>query len=216
MTKKSREHEVIEVAARLFASKGYAETTMEDIASELGMLKGSLYYYVKSKHDLVGMVLGDAIVELGSGLTKVLESNSSYAEKLRCAFYFHIKYFHAHYPRTLLFLEHRYHDLPEVQRKQVKQARDHYEDLWRRLVLEGIERGEFRSDLDVTIVVRALLGMCNWMTKWYRARGKWGPDEIAGVFYVIASQGLRPVPCKAQGGIEQAFSKGRDIEVAKA
>jgi len=205
------------MAARLFASKGYAETSMEDIASELGMLKGSLYYYVKSKHDLVGMVLGDAIVELGSGLTKVVESNSSYTDKLKRAFYFHIKYFHAHYPRTLLFLEHRYHDLPEAQKKRVKKARDEYEGLWRRLVLEGIERGEFRSDLDVTIVVRALLGMCNWMTKWYKAGDKWGPDEIAEVFYVIAMQGLRPMPCKAQDELEQAFSKEKDkyIEVAE-
>ena len=53
----SKEQEIITVAARLFKEKGYRATTLEDIAAAVGMLKGSLYYYIQSKEELLYIVL---------------------------------------------------------------------------------------------------------------------------------------------------------------
>ena len=54
--------EILACAANLFYKKGYHVTTIEDLANEVGMLKGSLYYYIKSKEDLLYQLLLDVIV----------------------------------------------------------------------------------------------------------------------------------------------------------
>ena len=48
-----RWQEVVDAAAKVFAEKGYRAATLRDIAAELGMLKGSLYYYIETKEDLL-------------------------------------------------------------------------------------------------------------------------------------------------------------------
>ena len=62
-TSPSKQQELIAAAARLFKANGYRATTLEDIASAVGMLKGSLYYYIRSKEELL-QVLQQKLVKL--------------------------------------------------------------------------------------------------------------------------------------------------------
>ena len=57
--RRRREREVLDVAARLFHERGYADTSVQDIADELGILKGSLYHYIEVKEDLLFRLLGE-------------------------------------------------------------------------------------------------------------------------------------------------------------
>src|ERR1700761_228 len=54
---KKRQREIIDAAAKIFHRKGYSETTVQDIADAVGILKGSLYYYIDSKEDLLFQML---------------------------------------------------------------------------------------------------------------------------------------------------------------
>src|ERR1044072_692841 len=56
-TKKERDDEVLDAAARVFARRGYADASVQDVADELGILKGSLYHYIKMKEDLLFWLL---------------------------------------------------------------------------------------------------------------------------------------------------------------
>jgi len=66
--------------------------------------------------------------------------------------------------------------------------RDAYEQVFRRLFEEGIESGEF-VDQDVGIAVKAVLGMCNSVVRWYKPDGDHTPDEIAAEFAHFAVRG---------------------------
>ena len=58
--------EILDSAAKFFYTKGYHATSIEDVARDVGMLKGSLYYYIKSKEDLLyGLLLG--VIKQGTG-----------------------------------------------------------------------------------------------------------------------------------------------------
>jgi AcrR family transcriptional regulator len=188
--RKLREDQLMEVAARLFASRGYHGTSMEDIASAFGILKGSLYHYVESKEDLLIKVQGTAMQQMIIGLSRILEVEASYSEKLRAAFVYHLSFFGVLYARVVAFAGHSLDELPPALRERTREERSRYERLWRRLVTEGQSCGEFRRDLDVAMAVRALLGMANWLSIWYREKGEWQPSQIAEVFAKIALEGL--------------------------
>lgn len=180
----------MQVAIELFASKGYEQTSMDDIAAALGILKGSLYHYIESKRDLLAKVLIGGTIELCEGLNKIVESQASSTDKLKQAFRRHVQFFFEEYPRACVILEERLTVLPSAQRKKVVKERDEYEGAWRRLIAEGVERGEFRSDLDVAMMVRGIFGMCNWMIKWYKLDGKWASLKVADLFFTMILQGI--------------------------
>jgi len=195
---RNREQEIVQAAVELFAIRGYEKTSMEDIAGSIGILKGSLYHYITSKRDLLAKALLGLTVELRNGLDEIVESQASSSEKLRCAFRHHVEFFFEDYPRACVFLEERLTALASMQRRRVVRERNQYESVWRRLVAEGIERGEFRADLDVAMMVRGMLGMCNWMIKWFRLDGKWSPLQVADLFAEMVVQGIQTVPCQSR------------------
>lgn len=69
--KAARLDEILEVAARLFFQRGYAQCTLADIGAELGMNKASLYYYVESKEDLLAKVVTNVSSELRSVMDEI-------------------------------------------------------------------------------------------------------------------------------------------------
>lgn len=198
MTGRNREREIVQTAVELFATRGYERTSMDDIAASLGITKGSLYYYISSKRDLLAKALLGLTVELRCGLNAILESEASSSDKLRRAFRHHVEFFFEDYPRACVFLEERLSALASMQRRRVVQERDQYESVWRKLVEQGVERHEFRNDLDVPMMVRGMLGMCNWMIKWFRLDGKWSPLQVADLFAEMVLQGIQTVPCQSR------------------
>ena len=66
--RRNRSQDVLEAAVRVFHKKGYASSSIQDIADEVGVLKGSLYHYIDSKEDLLARLFEDsAIRSAGSG-----------------------------------------------------------------------------------------------------------------------------------------------------
>ena len=190
MPRKSRESEIKQVAARLFASKGYRQTSMEDIASELGMLKGSLYNYVKSKQELAITILADFSKELIKDIKEIAESDSTAAEKLRRLFRQHGKYLLKHSYISMVFLGDRLDEFTSSKNEDLGKSLDEYHRQWRRIVSDGIESGEFRRDLDVPLTVSSLQGICNWMISCKHLRSKLPDSKIADAFADISLKGL--------------------------
>ena len=79
----SKEQEIITVAARLFKEKGYRATTLEDIAAAVGMLKGSLYYYIQSKEELLYIVVREPVRQIYSKLEEIVNSDARIKANVR-------------------------------------------------------------------------------------------------------------------------------------
>jgi AcrR family transcriptional regulator len=184
---KSRWDEILSVAARLFREKGYRATTMEDIASELRVTKPALYYYIDTKHDLLYAICEAAIERLMEGARKIMEEPGTVDERLRRLIAWHVSMFSAHGDVIAVYLAEE-SELPEDKRKFIRSLSRDYESFYRELMEEGIREGRFR-ELDVPMAVRAISGMCNWLSVWFRPEGKYAAEEVADIFCDIFLHG---------------------------
>lgn len=178
--------EVLEVSARLFAEQGYAATSLQNIAEAVGMLKGSLYYYIKSKDELLFQVI-KAVIGPGFVRFKALAGDGGDAvERLRRALEGHVLYLIENSTATTVYL-HEYDRLSEEYRAEL--AGHDYVAMVRDLIRIGQDQGGFRRDLDPTVAALSMLGSVNWTYRWYRP-DKRAPAEVARQLSEICVFGL--------------------------
>ena len=181
--------EIIAAAAKVFRTKGYHAATVQDIADAVGILKGSLYHHVKSKEDLLYLIVKEPIARIYERVTEIAASELPAGEKLRRAIGAHLEAFDRHYPHLFVYLHER-EEMKRRFREQFKLSPKQYERSWEQILREGVKSGEFRPDLDVQVISYGLLGMLNWLYKWYDPRGRLSVREVAEQFSTLALAGL--------------------------
>lgn len=170
---KAREH-LLAVAVREFARRGFARTSIRDIARAAGLQPGSVYHHFASKDDLFVAAHSAGMREVARLMEVAPARSRDPWERLEIAFTVHIRHLISGNDLTAwtgasLFL----FESPEMQ-KQLRAERDRFEAVYRRLIADlplpaGIDRSLLRLQL---------LGALNWTRTWYRP-GKRGAAEIA-------------------------------------
>jgi AcrR family transcriptional regulator len=187
---KKRESEVYATAARLFAQKGFHATRMQDIADELGMQKGSLYYYFNSKDELLSDLVTGSVQEAQSSLQAILDSDRAPKEKLALAVTEHLRILQQNADLHLINAQEILTSLDEETAVTTNTRLKEYENIWTAIVQEGIETGDFRADLDQKIIIKALLGLCNSTLTWFELDGRLTNQQIALIFTELIINGL--------------------------
>ena len=202
--------DVVAAAAKVFRTKGYHAASVQDIADAVGILKGSLYHHVKSKEDLLYLIVKEPIARIYETMTEIADSDVPAGQKLRRAIVAHLEAFDEHYPHLFVYLRER-EEMKRRFREQFKLSPKQYERCWQQILREGVKSGEFRPDLDVQVVSYGLLGMLNWLYKWYDPRGRLGVREVAEQFSTLALAGLVPprehVPATAAQRVASRFPR---------
>jgi AcrR family transcriptional regulator len=187
--KESRRDQILKTATRIFCEKTYHGTTLQEIANAVGMLKGSLYYYITSKEKLLANIILDALQTLNEDLLRVENADLTPVERLRQIVREHVK-FNAKYREVgTLFLTERntISSLDEMDKMmQIFERRD---KLIARTLREAIEAGVYRP-VDIRITSLAIVGLCNSVLFWYRPSGRLYDDEISNTFFELLHQGL--------------------------
>jgi len=189
--KQAKTEELYAIAARLFATKGYHATRIQDIADELGMLKGSLYYYFASKEDLLVQLVQSRLGEAQQVISQIIEGKGDAAAKLQSAISEHLRLYQQSAHIYALFYYENLAQINQATAQTVNQLTYEYERLWVQLVQTGIHEGTFRPDLDVAITVKAIMGMCNSTLQWYNPTGRLAIDGVAQIFSRLLLQGLK-------------------------
>jgi AcrR family transcriptional regulator len=189
----TRTQQIIDAAARVFRQKGYDGATLRDIAKEAGLLPGSLYYHIRSKEELLRLIVEQPIQDLHAHLEAIVGSEASPAEKLAQAIAAHLRAFETHYPCLFVHL----HNLLQVDtmRPRMQKRAKRYEEFWQQILSQGVKTGEFPPEIDVKVVSFAILGMLNWMHRWYRQDGRLSMEEIIQQFTGLVLDGL----CRGSG-----------------
>jgi TetR/AcrR family transcriptional regulator, cholesterol catabolism regulator len=188
----AKKQQILEAATKVFRQKGYDRATLRDIANEARLLPGSLYYHIRSKEDLLRLIVEQPIRDLCAQLEDLVVADAPAAEKLGCAIGLHLHAFDAHYPSLFVYLQNLL-QVDAMRRPLQKQAK-RYEECWQRLLIQGIQSGGFPPDLDVKVATFAILGMCNWMHRWYLQEGRLSIDDIIRQFTRLVLNGLRSQP----------------------
>src|SRR5919199_6016289 len=182
----TRREELTQIAARLFAEKGYAGTSLADLAGELGVQKPSLYHHIASKEDLLWEVASDGATAFHAALDAVPEANA--ADRIRLALRAHLAVVAAQLDVATVFLREWRH--PEGERReQFVAERRRYEERIRELFRDGVEGSELRTDLDVPTAALLFLSAANWAYTWLRPGTD--TDALADRLYAVLLDGMR-------------------------
>ena len=173
-----KRREILDAASRVFRRRGLQATGMRDVAAELGMAVGNLYYYFEDKEQLLAFVQEDALSGLLELAARVRAVDAAPDEKLRRLLAGHVVRLNdpaQGTPGSLAHLE--VEALGERHRATIQARRDEYERAVRELVEEGVAAGAFRP-VDAKVAALSLLGAVNWTVKWFRPDGGKSAREI--------------------------------------
>jgi TetR/AcrR family transcriptional regulator, cholesterol catabolism regulator len=165
-----RRRQVLDAAAKVFRNKGYEAASIRDIAEELGILKGSLYYYIKSKDDLLFEILTDMLQQLDSRLEPWRLTTGSPIARLESFVLLYIAHVIKNHQRYWLFFQD-VNSLSNGRRKEVIAMLRTYDADLTDLLSEGVADGSIRASVDPRVAGRAIFGMLNWTSRWYSPRG---------------------------------------------
>jgi len=180
--------QVLRTAADLFRERGYRATTLDDIAARLGMSKASLYTYFHAKEEMLAAISRQTIETFTRELSLVLRSDLAPEDKLRRVVRDHVRFVIANRSFLTVFFSEEANLPPRLARALAAQ-KDRYDKGVESIVIDGARRGVFR-DVPPRLVVFGLLGMLNWLYKWYDPRGRWGAEEISAGFLSLVEGGL--------------------------
>ena len=175
--KSGREDEILAAAARIFREKGYHGTSVRDIAEAVGLLKGSLYHYIRSKEELLARLfeglLEDTVRELGS----IVARDASPEARLRDMVRSYAGAVMAQHDAVGLYLR-EWRSLPPTELAGLGARRRRMRALFTDVIDDGVRAGSFAAG-DAKIAALAILGSCNWLYEWYRPEGRLSPVAIA-------------------------------------
>jgi AcrR family transcriptional regulator len=170
-----KKREILQAASRVFRRRGLQSTGMRDIATELNMAVGNLYYYFKDKEALLAFVQEDTLEALLELANRVRNQKLRANGRLFMLIEEHVVLLNEEIPGSLAHLE--VEALTEPWRRRVQDRRDAYERAFREIIEEGIATGIFRQT-DPKVSAMAILGAVNWTVKWFRPDGGKTAREI--------------------------------------
>lgn len=186
----SREEQLLDIARRLFANRGFQATSLRDIAEEAKISKAALYYHFPNKDELYERVVIQSLDALVRMVSADVARASTPTERLR-AFVRSSANFLDHHREHWLAGAHAFREAGQIERRGVAlHLRDTYEKLLRNCVSEGIASGEFRSDLDAAMTTRFLLSTLNYVTRWHSPQGRLTVKDVMDQFLDMALQGM--------------------------
>jgi TetR/AcrR family transcriptional regulator, cholesterol catabolism regulator len=185
----TRRRQIEEVASSLFSSRGYAATSMRDIAKALDLQGGSLYAHIPSKEAVLAAIVEEAAEAFHAAVRPIAERGGPAAERLREMVAAHVRVVTGGRERAKVFL-FEWTFLGEERRQVVTRSRSAYQGYFERVVAEGVAAGEFATP-DPRLAAVFLLSAMNAMAYWYRPDGPLSPDALAGHYADLFLDGLR-------------------------
>ncbi|GHF41450.1 AcrR family transcriptional regulator [Amycolatopsis bartoniae] len=182
--------EILTGAARVFGRLGYAQSTLEDVAAEVGISRATLYYYVGTKEELLVALLHDPIETMRTRLEEVAAQPDSATERLAAALREYVRTMEE-LPELFIFLSENVHQVmsgPEAD--DIRDNADRYGRALADVIRSGAKAGEFRTDIDPSVAVLGIIGMFNWIHRWYNPAGERSLTDFGEDFIKMALSAL--------------------------
>jgi AcrR family transcriptional regulator len=165
---KERDAEVLRAAVRVFYERGYSDATVQDVADELGILKGSLYHYIKTKEDLLFWIFEDIHAEVGQILEEVRAAEGlSPLERLELYVGRNLEFNIDNLDRISIY----YHDMDRLSADRLQQvvaARREHDRFVADLIKSAQDQGLSDPTVDPKLAANCVFATIIWTYRWYR------------------------------------------------
>jgi len=180
--------EIYRTAALIILRKGYDATSINDIANALGMTKAGLYHYINGKKELLFDIMNFGLDELDEEVVTPAGSIADPSARLRFIVASHARLVTRGQGAITILVDEITALTPAQNRKITRRKREYFDRL-RELLNELKAKGKLQ-DLDTTAATFSLLGMVNWLSRWFRHDGSLTEDQVAEQMVRIALHGL--------------------------
>ncbi len=181
----NREQEIADVAMRLFAEKGYASTSIQDVADKVGVLKGSLYHYIDSKEDLLFKIFYDAHLENEQLIGEIRAIEGTPSDRLHAYLQRSISVALHNIERTILYFRD-WRLLTGSRLATLELQRRQYDHFLRELIVDVHAELGLESEVDAKSMSSFIIGATNWMADWYRSGDAKMADRITRYYTHLA------------------------------
>lgn len=179
---------LITSAAEIFRSNGYDATSLQQIADEVGILKGSLYHYIDTKEDLLFAIIQRNHEHIIGGNTEWRDLTDEPLTAIRSFVEGHLRLALWNPTFSEVFVRD-FRALSPERAKEIRVAQEAYDAQFRGLVQAALDAGLLREGVEPAFAARAVFGMTNWIPYWYRPGGSLSVDEVVSKLadYAMAS-----------------------------
>jgi AcrR family transcriptional regulator len=190
---RNRRRQIEDAASALFSGRGYAATSMRDIAGALDLQGGSLYAHVASKEELLWSIVDDASGRFHAAVRPLAEGSGGAAARLRAMVHAHVGVLADGLERASVYL-YEWTFLGQERREPIARSRDGYQAMFERVIAEGQASGELAAGPDPKLAATFVLSAVNALPRWFRADGPLSLDQVAEQYADLFLRGLQPTP----------------------
>jgi AcrR family transcriptional regulator len=180
--------EVYRTAAQIILRKGYDATSINDIANGLGMTKAGLYHYINGKKELLFDIMNFGLDELDKEVATPARSIADPSARLRFIIASHAQLVTRGQGAITILVDEITALTPAQNRMITRRKREYFNRL--RDVLNELKSAGKLHDVDTTVATFSLLGMINWLSRWFRQDGDLTQEQVAEQIANIALHGL--------------------------
>jgi AcrR family transcriptional regulator len=179
--------EILRVAARLIAERGYRGVSIDDIATALGFTKSAVYYYFDNKAQILWQIFEDIYDGYMRMVTEIRDLDLTPREAMGRIIHQHAMWVMERREWTAIYFREE-GELSEAQRQVIRRRKREYDAVIEDIYAAGAGSGIF-ADIPPHIAVSGILGMCNWLHVWFSEKGHSSADEIARHYAQLLAHG---------------------------
>lgn len=195
---------IVAAAAELFRERGFASTSMQDIADAVGLSRPALYYHFSNKDEILESLVEEITLKTARDTARLAEGEGDPADILRRMVRAYALWI-LQRPQHFTVLQRDERSLPERVRALQEQGKRELLDAFTRLLRAGAERGRFRQ-VDASLTALSIFGMCNWTTQWFKPGGRMSEAGAADAIADLATAMVVRPPSTEAGDPGDALS----------
>lgn len=186
--KPDRKTEIINISATLFKEKGYSAVTMRDIAQAMHIKAASLYNHIKSKHEILSLIVIAIAEEYTHTISDIVASDQTAVQKLEKVIQLHID-ITVRNPEALASLNNDWMHLPPAELAYFLKMREEYEEMFRSIIKKGIADGEFKKQ-NPEVIIFSMLSTLRTLYLWYGKKKDFTPKILKDNLPEILLRGI--------------------------
>ena len=183
-----RKTEIINVAAKLFKEKGYSAVTMRDIAQAMDIKAASLYNHIKSKQEILVLIVIEIAEEFTNVIDEIVNSEISAIKKIENVIQLHID-ITLRNADALACLNNDWMHLTDNDLVYFIKMREDYEESFRTIIKKGIADGEVKN-LNIEVVIFSTLSTLRTLYLWYGKKKSPNPQVLKSNMIEVLLNGI--------------------------
>jgi len=189
-----RRDEILALATRIFADKGYASTTVREIADSAGILSGSLYHHFPSKESMLHEIMHGFLDGTIEQYRATLAQGGAPLDVLRALVHDAFES-HGANPAALAVMINEFNFLVQFPRfAYLREGAEDTEQLWCGVIEAGMGTGDIRADIEPRMIYRFMRDTIWISVRWYHPDGRYHPDQIADFYIDVLLDGIKTGP----------------------